>query len=142
MKPSGPPPSATDPRETSQGADGAVESEQSPSGRLRLAADRIEQVAAETSPVPWTMAGGRAMLVPWVALAEPDLAKPLAEWLRDEADRLDEHADALAAYRPDPAVDFGDDQRPPWTAEEIAINVAHHWRHELAVADVILGGAR
>jgi hypothetical protein len=52
-KPFEPPPSATDPQKTSEGADGAVVSQQSPSGRLRLAADRIEQTAAAATRGPW-----------------------------------------------------------------------------------------
>jgi hypothetical protein len=88
--------------------------------QLRRAADLIEQTTA---------------------LVGPQIARPLVAWLRDESQQCADHIAALQAYRPDPVVDFGDEQRPLWTPDEIAANVAHHWRHELAVADAILEGA-
>jgi hypothetical protein len=62
-----------------------------PAARLRTAADRVEQTAATTRAYavdPW--AGHvRDTLVPWVALMSPDLAGPLAAWLRERADYAD-----------------------------------------------------
>lgn len=63
---------------------------------LRQAADLIEQrvVSATSLTVdPWGSAVLRESLVPWVALMSPQLAAPLAAWLRAEADCIDQTAD-------------------------------------------------
>jgi hypothetical protein len=62
-----------------------------PAARLRSAADLIERTASTARAYvvdPW--AGHiRDTLVPWVALMSPDLAAPLAAWLRERADYAD-----------------------------------------------------
>jgi hypothetical protein len=102
---------------------------ESATGRLRLAADRLEQAAAAATPGPWQPEYGylnrsrvQAVFVEcgagedgcdggdcldgthgiggfdldqdnrWSILANPDLARPLAAWLRAEADRPERRA--------------------------------------------------
>jgi hypothetical protein len=80
--------------ETGEGREavhGGAEGADDPAARLRSAADELEQIAATTRAYvvdPW--AGHvRDTLVPWVALMSPDLAAPLAAWLRERADYAD-----------------------------------------------------
>jgi hypothetical protein len=83
--------SATEPPTTSEAAGDALSAPDDPAARLRSAADELEQTAATTRAYvvdPW--AGHvRDTLVPWVALMSPDLAAPLAAWLRERADYSD-----------------------------------------------------
>ena len=92
----------------------------SPATRLRTAADRLEDLAARTTPGDWRTTGllatrpevvavgpdggtehvaeARARTAPWITALSPALAGPLAAWLRATAaaDRVDAEATAVA----------------------------------------------
>jgi hypothetical protein len=92
----------------------------SPAARLAVAADRLEDLAARTTPGDWrvtgllasrpeVVAGGpdggsehvaeaRARTAGWIAALSPALAGPLAAWLRAAAgaDPVDSEAVAVA----------------------------------------------
>ena len=85
---------------------------------LRTAADRLEALAARTTPGDWQVTGllasrpevvahapdggtehvaeARANTAAWIATLSPALAGPLAAWLRAAADRADPAATAFA----------------------------------------------
>lgn len=85
---------------------------------LRTAADRLEQLAARTTPGDWRVGGllasrpevvahapdggtehvaeARARTAAWMAALSPALAAPLAAWLRAAADAPDPAAVAVA----------------------------------------------
>lgn len=75
---------------------------------LRRAAAKLRETASEAAPGPWAVGGetgnfpdlvgpvgGHARIeacvedAPWIALASPALAEPLAAWLEHDADMLD-----------------------------------------------------
>jgi hypothetical protein len=60
----------------------------------------------------------------WITLMNPQVAAPVAAWLRSGADHC---------------AKFGDEIVPQPTAQRLAALIAHHFRHELAVADALLG---
>ena len=88
---------------------------------LRRAAEKIDSALSE-----------------WEIGLSPQVAAPLAAWLRESADRC---ADRQAQWEAGPVWSgVGDDGAPaPMTAEQIRANVEHHWRHPLAFARAILG---
>ena len=85
---------------------------------LRTAADRLEALAARTTPGDWRLAGllasrpeviahladgstehvaeARAATAGWIATVSPDLAAPLARWLRAAADGAPDDPSARA----------------------------------------------
>lgn len=87
----------------------------------------------------WTAAEDlREPVARWAALLGPQVAGPLAAWLRDGAARC---ADSISRWEAGPQWQGpGDDDLPtPMTPDRIVAAVEHHFRHEVAVARALLG---